>query len=431
MMIKNRNISLVEFSKLYAGQSYDDVVITEQDILELKEAIESRQDTNGLSESNYYEFMKPIRNGIQFNNYVGVIQTNSGLTIEILPKIFGKTEEAKNIDIIRNLFIKMLKSVVRIDGKNFKMTDLNMRHSNIFEVFISMFLEQTNSLFKKGLKSNYVQVEGNEHFLKGKMLIAQQIRKNNINTSYFYNQFDEFIIDIPENQLLKTTLHFLLKRSRDTDNLKLIRKQLILLDQVSDIHDFKETYHKIQLNRSHIYYKQAIEWARIFLENKSFTSFRGNTLAFSILFPMERVFEAYIAQLTIQAIPEFEVGTQETSYWLFDKTEETQRAYNLRPDIVLRTNSGTIIADTKWKMLNYSGPSQADLYQMYAYYTRYEHQKENVKEVVLIYPYTDEYSEREFRSMKAAEQQISSKIRVKFIDLLSDNVEHEIRNIFL
>ena len=325
----------------------------------------------------------------------------------------------------------MLKSVVRIDGKNFKMTDLNTKHSNIFEVFISMFLEQTNSIFKKGLKSNYIQVEGNEHFLKGKMLIAQQIRNNNINASYFYNQFDEFIIDIPENQLLKTTLHFLLNRSRDTDNLKLIRKQLILLDEVSDIHDFKETYHKIQLNRSHIYYKQAIEWAQIFLENKSFTSFRGNTLACSILFPVERVFESYIAQLTIQAIPEFEIGTQETSYWLFDKTEETPRAYNLRPDLVLRTNSSTIIADTKWKMLNYLGPSQADLYQMYAYYTRYEHQKENVKEVVLIYPYTDEYSEREFRSIKAAEQQISSKIRVKFIDLLSDNIEQEIRNIFL
>ena len=38
-------------------------------------------------------------------------------------------------------------------------------------------------------------------------------------------------------------------------------------------------------------------WCRIFLKGKSFTSFAGSDVAYALLFPMETLFESYIACL--------------------------------------------------------------------------------------------------------------------------------------
>ncbi|WP_334291217.1 5-methylcytosine restriction system specificity protein McrC [Butyrivibrio sp. AE2032] len=39
-----------------------------------------------------------------------------------------------------------------------------------------------------------------------------------------------------------------------------------------------------------------IKWARIFLFNKSFTTFSGQEKSRALLFPMESVYESYIAK---------------------------------------------------------------------------------------------------------------------------------------
>ena len=46
-------------------------------------------------------------------------------------------------------------------------------------------------------------------------------------------------------------------------------------------------------NRLFANYKQAISWSEVFLMNKSFTNFSGNSKNMAILFPMERIFEDY------------------------------------------------------------------------------------------------------------------------------------------
>ena len=61
--------------------------------------------------------------------------------------------------------------------------------------------------------------------------------------------------------------------------------------------------------------------------------------------------------------------------------------FQLKPDIVVNSPDRRLILDTKWKCLINSvedkknNVSQADMYQMYAYATRYE-----CKENVLLYP---------------------------------------------
>ncbi|MGX7162786.1 McrC family protein [Enterococcus massiliensis] len=423
---KNRTISIREFGRIYP----DGKRIFKKDIEELRAYIDEQNSKDFSGQSDIEEFLKPIKKGVQANNYVGVLQTKSGLTIEILPKIAGRTEEATDLRI-RQLFLEMLKTVRSINGKTFKLTNLNAKKNNLLEVFISMFLTESDMIIKLGLKSSYVTVQSNEKFLKGKLLMTQHLRKNSVNQSYFYNEYDEFLTNSAENQLVKTTLEYLLQNSRDNNNLRIIREQLVYFEFVDLTNAPEQTFQKVSIGRNYKYYAQTLDWCRIFLSRKSFTSFRGSSLAFAILFPMEEIFEAYIAHKLKKSLPDANVSAQDKKYSLFDRTNETKAGYRLRPDLVVRyENDQTTIADTKWKVLDSSGPSQADLYQMYAYYTRYRHKSENVDKVVLIYPYSTSYSENEFRSTQSSSEELGAKIQVRFVDLLSGDLDEQLVSLF-
>lgn len=422
---KNRTISIREFGRIYPDGKH----IFKRDIEELRAYIDEQNSKDFTGQSDIEEFLKPIKNGVQVNNYVGVLQTKSGLTIEILPKIAGRTEEATDTRV-RQLFLEMLKAVRSINGKTFRLTNLNAKKNNLLEVFISKFLNESDMIIKRGLKSSYVTVQSNEKFLKGKLLMTQQLRRNIVNQSYFFNEYDEFMTNSAENQLIKTTLEYLLKNSRDNNNLRIIREQLVYFEFVDLTNSPEQTFQKVSIGRNYTYYEQALNWCRIFLSRKSFTSFKGSSLTFAVLFPMEEIFEAYIAYMMKNSIPDANVSAQDKKYSLFDRTNETKAGYRLRPDLVVRfEDNRTTIADTKWKVLDSTGPSQTDLYQMYAYYTRYRHKSENVDKVVLIYPYSSSYSENEFRSTQFSSEELGAKIQVRFVDLLSGDIGKQLVNI--
>ena len=422
---KNRTISIREFGRIYPDGKH----IFKRDIEELRAYIDEQNFKDFIGQSDIEEFLKPIKNGVQANNYVGVLQTKSGITIEILPKIAGRTEEATDTRV-RQLFLEMLKAVRSINGKTFRLTNLNAKKNNLLEVFISKFLNESDMIIKRGLKSSYVTVQSNEKFLKGKLLMTQQLRRNIVNQSYFFNEYDEFMTNSAENQLIKTTLEYLLKNSRDNNNLRIIREQLVYFEFVDLTNSPEQTFQKVSIGRNYTYYEQTLNWCRIFLSRKSFTSFKGSSLAFAVLFPMEEIFEAYIAYMMKKSIPDANVSAQDKKYSLFDRTNETKAGYRLRPDLVVRfEDNRTTIADTKWKVLDSTGPSQTDLYQMYAYYTRYRHKSENVDKVVLIYPYSSSYSENEFRSTQFSSEELGAKIQVRFVDLLSGDIGKQLVNI--
>lgn len=115
----------------------------------------------------------------------------------------------------------------------------------------------------------------------------------------------------------------------------------------------------------------------------------GATASRALLFPMESVYESYVAQQMkkVMSPEDWEVSSQDKGHYLF---MEPRRQFALRPDIVMKRGERTVILDTKWKSLvdnervNY-GISQADMYQMYAYSKKY-----NTSEIWLLYPVNDE-----------------------------------------
>ena len=428
--MKNRVVTITEYGRLYAGADYEGVKVTKKDIEELKTFIDEGNSVyDEVVDSSINSFLRPIRLGVQANNYVGVLQTKSGLTIEILPKIHGKNEVSKKDNDVRKLFLKMLGSVKNIEGRTFSMAHLDTANTNLFEVFIRMFLGEVDSIVKQGLKSAYIGVEENEAFLKGKLLMKQQIQHNLVNKARFYNHHDEFRINCPENRLIRTALEYLLHISSDFNNQRLIREQLIYFNQVTILNNVEQGFQQIKLGRNFQYYTQTLRWCEIILAKQSFTSFKGSSMAFALLFPMDKIFEGYVSDLVSKTLSDKMFRLQDRKIWLFDEHGKQSSSYRLRPDIVIRSDETTVIADTKWKVLKADGPAQADLYQMYAYHTRYSHKGENVQKVVLLYPYSKEFISTEFHSLTDMPNSNGVLIDVRYLDLFGD-VERQIKGIF-
>lgn len=333
---------------------------------------------------------KGIGDVIQAKNYVGIVQLESGFQIQVLPKIAFVDDEDPELSTSR-VFINMLRCMRDFPGKVFSSANLRTESMNIYEIFINMYIQQVMELTRRGLKSAYIRVEDNLNYYKGKLLVSEHIKKNMAHKERFYVEYDEFHLNRPENRLIKATLLKLQKISTSSENVKVIRQLLTYFELVEPSINYVKDFSQVIIDRNTKDYEDIMIWSKVFLMNKSFSTFSGDTNARALLFPMEKVYEAFVAQNMDYILGEYgwEVSAQDKGYYLFE--EDYRKIFALRPDIVVtRPDGHKIILDTKWKRLNSNreanyGISQADMYQMFAYSKKYE-----TPDIWLLYPVTEE-----------------------------------------
>ena len=330
---------------------------------------------------------------VSIKNYVGLIQLKNGFQIQVLPKIsFGEEDEGNKKT--KRVFLRMLRSMKKFPSKVFNDASLKVDQMNLYELFINMYLQEVRRLVKRGIKSNYVEQENNLRYYKGKLIVNQHVRENLAHKERFYVAYEEFSPNRVENRLVKATLSKLQKLTTSAENSKEIRHLLTAFEMVDESVNYEKDFSKVVMNRSTKDYEMLMQWSKVFLMNKSFTTFSGSTASRALLFPMESVYESYVAQQMKKVMgPEgWDVSSQDKGHYLF---VEPRHQFALRPDIVMKKGKRTVILDTKWKSLvnsereNY-GISQADMYQMYAYSKKY-----NTPEIWLLYPVNDEMRDHE------------------------------------
>ena len=358
--MKQSQLTLTEFERIYER------IIGKKDFGDIENFILKNSDENA-------PFLR-IASGvggkfIQARNYVGVLQTKSGLTIEILPKIADKNDAERS----KAVFIKMLRTLKNFPFKSSNLASLKTQNLPLLEIFISMFLCELEALVKKGIKSDYVALEENLNFLKGKLNINEQIKRNSIHKERFYVGYSEFLNDIKINRIIKKTLKFLYKKSNSSKNQQKIRELLFIFDEVSECEDYKNFFAKLVITRQVKHYEQTLLWCKIFLLGNTFTPYKGDDLALALLFDMNALFESYVGNFIKKSFPCTILQHSEKHL------VENPKSFRLRPDIFLKDK---FIADTKWKIISSSNDiSQADLYQLYAYGKKHECSK-----LYLIYP---------------------------------------------
>lgn len=410
------SFSILEYRSIYHSQN-DNYELDAQKNLAVPKKVFNDLKQFVLKNNEQTLFLKPsYKNGLgetlQAQNYVGVIQTKDGTTIEILPKIQNlDSDESKKI------LIKMLKTLKKSPFKNFNMAHLKTSKMPLFEIFITVFLEELAQLIKKGIKSDYITKEENLKFLKGKLKINEQIKKNYIHKENFFVEYQEFLNDRVENRLIKTTLEFLYKISKSNKNQQKIREFLFVLDGIEVSHNIKNDFSKVKLNRQMKDYVQILLWSRTFLLENSFSPYKGSDIAFALLFDMNLLFESYVGHYLKKK--SLNVSLQDKGKYLVEEPNK----FALRPDIVIQDEEEQLIADTKWKIIRSEKDiSQADMYQLYAYGTKYK----ECSKLYLIYPYDNYHLNLRYLYQKEAANKLV--LNVLFFDLTSEEPKFFIHN---
>lgn len=328
---------------------------------------------------------------LQVRNMVGVLEAPSGLQIEILPKIGGSPEKARDT-LVRML--RVTRNIPALPAYNASLRPVNLP---LAELFLREFLEATNKLLKTGIVSGYGREQRNKHFLKGRLLMTRQLQHNVARADRFYVEYDQFLVDRAENRLICSCLERVASLVRDQASQRLCRELQFAFDDAPPSKDFSRDFEMCTRDRSLAHYVTPLAWARLILMRLSPLGRQGNTRVRALLFPMEKVFEQYVGHgLRRELFPPDKLHEQVHKRVLVTHKEQGQ--FQLRPDFLVERHAvSQFVLDAKWKRLNSSegsgdkkyGILQSDLYQLFAYGHKYLSHKLEAKVVCLIYPMTE------------------------------------------
>jgi 5-methylcytosine-specific restriction enzyme subunit McrC len=336
------------------------------------------------------------RRAVQVTSFVGVIQAPNGYHIEVLPKL-GKAHGSADEDV-RQLLIEMLRCLGGFRHIQTDSAKLLAARMPLLEVFIGEFLRAVEHIVKRGLRSDYRERQDNLFALRGKLQMAGHLGQNLCRRDRFFAEFDEFSINRPENRLLHSALKRVLSWTAAQAHQHLARELRFVFADVPLSEQPSIDFSTVRLDRGMGHYADALAWARLILGEESPLTGAGGHRAPSLLFPMEAVFEAYVAKHLARRIARpFTLKAQARSFSLV--THLGQDWFRLKPDLLVQGSGvNRLVLDTKWKLLDGSkatiadkyGLDQGDFYQLQAYGQSYLDGK---GDVVLIYPRTDAFNE--------------------------------------
>lgn len=331
------------------------------------------------------------RRWLRLDNYVGVLETPCGTRIEILPKhVQGQTDVAA----ARKVLVTMLRTALDLPARESVPTTLQTFDAPVSEWIIRCFLQELNGLVRRGLRFDYRRVEEEVRFLRGRLRVAQQLRQPPTQRHLFQVEHQVFDPDRPENRLIAKALAKVATATRDTDNWRLARELEHQLAEVRPSQDVAGDFRRWSRDRLMQHYGPIRAWCELILGDLNPISTLGRWTGPSLLFPMEKVFERYVAVALRRAAPVgARIRTQASGQTLC--RENGRPMFQLRPDFIVEHAGSAWVVDAKWKLLdaadrqNGYGLRQADFYQMFAYGRRY---LRGSGQLMLVYPATDTFA---------------------------------------
>jgi len=369
------------------------------------EALMALQVSERAQDADIQPFLRPVlyrrKPALQVRNYVGVLQTACGTQIEVLPKLYDGNEASHDEEACRNLLLQMLRTLRDSPFKQAGKAHIRDAKMPLLEVYIGQFLTLVNQLVKRGIRSDYLQLKQNAKFLKGRLLVSQQIRKNAFHQERFFIEHSEYQINRPANRLIKTALLKVSQLTKTNKNQRLARELSFVFEQVPTTSDVELDLKQVKIDRSMGYYQDVLAWCKLLLSGTGPTASSGKFNTLTLLYPMERLFEDYVAHCLQSKMPEYfgegaKLKTQVGGKTLVEE-HNGKSMFRLRPDLaVMQGNKSTWVMDTKWKMIDASnrakkyGISQTDMYQLYAYGHKFLTGDD--KKLMLIYPMNNKFT---------------------------------------
>lgn len=296
-----------------------------------------------------------------------------GITLEILPKL------RDDDGALRATLVRMIAVAFDVPLSEGQIAQMGAQDNDLLQAFINLFVTRLAQQVRAGLTRAYVAEEDVLPKLRGSLDVRQQIARRAVDPSRLHCRFDEFSENTPLNRVLKTCLSHIASFVRSEP---LRRRIVSLTERFAEIPSGRDPLkERVVWNRTTERFRQAHALARMLLEAEWQNTTSGQIAGLALLFPMNLLFERYVSRWLQRVLPAGSISVQRRQHTLLQ-----HGAYPLIPDIVIETDHGPLVIDTKWKDVgDQSGSdpsvSQADLYQLASYGAVY-----GASRVILLYP---------------------------------------------
>lgn len=310
-------------------------------------------------------------------HWVGSISLPS-CTIEILPKLYGYVEE----EDLRKILTRMIlvshenPAVRKLPGST------SLAANSLMDMLIETFLNALDRYVKEGLQHSYQKISRNINEIKGRIVLNKQLTVNIMRPTKFWCKYSKFTDNNEINQFLKCCLLEMNKVTSDPQNKQRIKYFLNYFIDIATLPKDRALIKTIEFNSVNARSKEPYYYGKLFLENLFSTLNAGNVPISTMLFDMNDVYELFIYKIARRAFGN-KVVYQMRGNYLIQRDTDGKNLINLRPDITIKNNDGTItIIDTKWKIPK-KFSKESDVYQMNAYSSVID----RVKKIYILYPY--------------------------------------------
>jgi len=239
---------------------------------------------------------------------------------------------------------------------------------NFFDIIGKFFLNELNGILKQGFLKKYIRKSESQRFLKGKILIKNQIIESIVDKSKFFCEYNDLTFDNLENRIVLSALTSLISLIRFNLEIKNELKKLetMLKDFITLVKISPQECNHVKFNRINQYYEDIIKLSKLILEERFIRSvYKGESRGFNFIVNMNKVYEDFITEIIeaiINTCPEFRAFEVEKQP-RFDRLVQ-ERSIITKPDVVVRRGGKyPFIIDTKYKREDLN----VDYYQVIAY----------------------------------------------------------------
>lgn len=331
------------------------------------------------------------RGVLKLQQFVGLIQSPDGDQLEILPKT-TRLDSETGVQAGRQLLVQMLQQVPEFPQFLPWQAHVALASWPLWSLWVGQMLAAVAQVVRHGLRSAYGEQEGQQTALRGRLLVAEQVRHNSLHRERLYCRFPVYTQDRAENRLLSRLLHELSRQPLNAGQHQQLRQLRLHFEGIPVSLDWRRDWRAVQLARGMTAYRAALDWLYWLLTRQMPITTAGAASGWSLLLDMNRLFEHAVArQLRPGLPPGWQLREQGKGRYLFH-----QALHELVPDLLLCDAQGRVVAllDAKWKRLEHADPLQAgkldraDLFQMKAYAMAYLPQG---GPILLVYPNTAQF----------------------------------------
>lgn len=354
----------------------------------------SEPDLDSDSSSKYQPFLSFDGNFARARNYIGFIHFENS-NIEIYPKVFQnelKEPETSKIKELMHRHLFYWFSYCRKVKFPFNQTSLDRFDFELPELILYLFAKQIHEIISIRPYSAYEEVQEALFTPRGRINFDRYAARMSCGNYHMIDcDYEPFVFDNLLNRTIKYCTRLLLSKTRVIETQRILNEIIFMLDEVDDQVCSVQQLQVIRIPSIYSDYEDVIQICRMILENQVYSYAEYEMKNWSLLFPMEYIFEDFIAGYIKKYFSDlFKVETQKSDLYL----HTDPKTFNLQHDILLtsKKTGKQIIVDTKYKPRwnlekcdSKKGIAQSDMYQMISYAYR-----RGTDKVLLIYPNTSD-----------------------------------------